>query len=595
MKQFQQRISPAQDVASIVCKAAREIIPTIENALVAESRRPDISDFQSNVALKLSKELKTGPKQLAQAIVEEIQKRGHVFSKITIDGPGFINFRLSPVYLARLCNDLLIDDRLGCSRVSPTRRVVVDFGGPNVAKSMHVGHLRSTVIGHSLRQLFLFAGYQAIGDVHLGDWGTQMGMLIHELHLGRPDLVYFEPKYQGPYPSSPPISLDDLETMYPEAAERCKNNPEDREAAREATVELQTGRPGYRALWVHFVQLSAQSLKEDFNFLGVSFDLWWGESTVDQLARSIIVRLQEQGVAESSEGAIVVRVEQPENTNEIPPLILEKVDGAVMYGTTDLATIEARIRELGADAIIYVVDQRQATHFEQVFRAAVRAGICERNQLEHIGFGTVNGPDGRPFKTRAGGVMKLKDLLRTAEAKARERINESRIAKNIDLLDDPELPRRIANAAIKFADLSNFRLSNYNFDLDRFVSFEGHTGPYILYSMVRIRSILDKMPRTTERPAEILSASSEVERELQFLLSRFAEHVKRSLDLRAPNVLCEYIFNLAQAFSRFYSNHHILSENDPSIQASRLSVSELTLRTLETAMGLLGIEPVERM
>lgn len=595
MKHLQQRISPLRDVASIVRDVIKDILPGIDNALVTESKRPDISDFQSNVAFQLSKELKTSPKQLALAIVREIRKRDHIFSGITIDGPGFINFRLSPNYLAALCNDLAGDARLGCSRVSSGSQVVVDFGGPNIAKSMHVGHLRSTIIGFALRQILRFAGYEAIGDVHLGDWGTQMGMLIHELQLRKPDLIYFDARYKGPYPSIPPISLEDLETMYPQAAERYKNSSRDQEAARQATLDLQMGRPGYRALWAHFVSLSGQSLKEDFAFLGVDFDLWWGESTVDELARSIIVRLQEQGIAEPSDGAIIVRVERPEDTKEIPPLILEKADGAVMYGTTDLATIEARIRELGADTIIYVVDQRQATHFEQVFRAAVRAGICKRNQLEHIGFGTVNGPDGRPFKTRAGGVMKLRDLLRAAEDKARERIKQSQVTKQLDCLSSAELPQKIANAAVKFADLSNFRLSNYNFDLDRFVSFEGRTGPYILYSIVRIRSILDKAQMSRDDQKKILPASSNVERELQFLLTQFADCIKRSLELRAPNILCEYVFNLAQMFSKFYGNHHILSENDPCIQTSRLSISALALRVLETSVRLLGIEPVDRM
>jgi arginyl-tRNA synthetase len=483
---------------------------------------------------------------------------------------------------------------LGAPDAGPARSLVIDFGGPNVAKPMHVGHLRSAIIGDSLQRLFRANGWQVTSDVHLGDWGLQMGQLIAEIgHRGIAPL-YFDATYPGPYPAESPVTMDDLEEMYPAAAAACKADPARLEEARAATAELQAGRPGYRALWRHFFAVSEVGLKREYASLGVSFDLWKGEADVEALIAPLVEDLKARGLAVMSEGALVVPVAEPGDKKEMPPLILVKSDGAVLYGTTDLATIVDRVNNQNPDLILYVVDQRQHTHFEQVFRAARKAGVNGRAALEHLGFGTMTGPDGKPFKTRAGGVMKLYDLLAMASEEAGKRLTEQGLAADYPAEERAAIAKAVGIAAIKFADLSNHRISDYIFDLARFTRFEGKTGPYLQYAAVRIQSIL----RRAEAEGHAASAPdirSPEERKLVLALLGLPDALALAETKRAPNVLCDYVFTLAQEFSRFYSEHHILSETDGELLSARLALCALTLGVFEKVLGILGIEIPTRM
>jgi len=561
---------------------------------VTVSQRPDLGQFQCNGALPAAKQAKQNPRAIAQGIVDGLKNRP-MFADLSLAGPGFINITLTDEYLEEWINRIDGDERLGCARKVDPCNVVLDFGGPNVAKSMHVGHLRSSIIGDSLQRLFRFVGDNVTSDIHMGDWGTQMGMLITELRRREPDLPYFDPDFSGPYPEESPVTMEDLEMLYPQASGRCKEDPEAMEEARIATAELQQGRPGYMALWRHFVDVSIAALRRDFGSLGVTFDLWLGESDASPRIPTMIERLKEKGLVDISQGAQVIHLPPREGEKEVPPLILVKSDGGVMYGTTDLATIEQRVNDLEADIIIYVVDARQALHFEQVFRAARITGIAPTGvALEHAPFGTMNGRDGRPFKTRAGGVMKLQDLIQMAREQAELRMQEADIAQDYPEEERREIARKVGIAAVKYADLSNHRTSDYIFDLEKFTRFEGRTGAYLLYAAVRIKSILRKAAERGFAPGRILAPGSR-ERELVLTLAGLPEAIAMSYDKRAPNYLCDYIYALAQAFSRFYQNCHILSEENEALRGSWLALAALCLRQFELVLGLLGIEIPERM
>ena len=459
---------------------------------------------------------------------------------------------------------------------------------------MHVGHLRSSIIGDCLQRLTRANGWKVISDVHLGDWGLQMGQLISEIELDGTAPVYFDANFVGPYPDEAPVSMEDLETLYPRASAACKADPARLEAARRATVDLQAGHPGYRALWRHFVKVSEVGLEREFASLGVKFDLWNGESSVDALIPPMIEDLKSRGLAELSEGALVVPVARDDDKKPPPPLILVKSEGGVLYGTTDLATVIERVRAYDPDLILYVVDHRQHGHFEQVFRAAAKAGFAGRAQLEHVGYGTMNGADGKPFKTRAGGVMKLHDLIGMATAEAEKRLAEQGIGADYTAEERAEIARKVGIATIKFADLSNHRTTDYVFDLERFSKFEGKTGPYLQYAAVRIQSMLRKAREQGFAPAAPAIQSPE-ERRLVLQLLSLGDCLTGAEDKRAPNMLCEYAFELAQNFSRFYGAHHVLSESDADLRASRLGLCALVLAVLDGILDLLGIEIPERM
>jgi len=471
---------------------------------------------------------------------------------------------------------------------------VIDFGGPNVAKPMHVGHLRSSIIGDCLQRLYRANGWHVVSDVHLGDWGLQMGQLISEVEIEGAAPIYFDVNFVGPYPDEPPVTMDELETLYPRASAACKSDPARLEAARRATVDLQAGRPGYRALWRHFVKVSERGLQREFGSLGVTFDLWNGESSVDALIAPMIDDLKHRGIAEISEGALVVPVARDDDKKPLPPLILVKSEGGVLYGTTDLATIIERVREQDPDLILYVVDHRQHGHFEQVFRAAAKAGLSGKAQLEHVGYGTMNGADGKPFKTRAGGVMKLQDLIAMATAEAQKRLAEQNIGADFSAEERAEIARKVGIATIKFADLSHMRTTDYIFDLERFSTFEGKTGPYLQYAAVRIQSML-RRAREQGFIVGTPAIHSAEERRLILQLLSLQDVLAAAEEKRAPNMLCEFAFELAQNFSRFYSEHHVLSESDAGLRAARLGLCTLVLAVLTRILTLLGIEIPERM
>jgi arginyl-tRNA synthetase len=571
---------------------AAEALPP-EFGQVQFSDRPDLAQFQCNGALPAAKHAKTNPRAIAEKIAARLRE-SPLFERVDIAGPGFINLMLADRALEARLQALFAAPDGGLSESGKGKRAIVDFGGPNIAKPMHVGHLRSAIIGDSLQRLFRLNGWSVVSDVHLGDWGLPMGQLIAELAVRRPDLPYFDPADRSPYPDESPVTMDDLEELYPVAAAACKADPKRLEAARLATAELQAGRPGYRALWRHFHDVSAEGLRREFGSLGVKFDEWKGESDADALIPDMIERLKEDRFAVMDEGALIVPVAEESDTKEVPPLILLKSDGAVLYGTTDLATIVERVREHDPHLILYVVDQRQHNHFEQVFRAAKKTDLSGRAELEHIGHGTVNGPDGKPFKTRAGGVMKLYDLIAMATDEATKRLNEQGLAVDYPELERTAIAKSVGIAAIKFADLANNRVSNYIFDLERFTRFEGKTGPYLQYAAVRIQSILRKAEAEGMKIAAPVIRSEE-ERQLALQLLTLPEALLAAEAKRAPNLICDYVFTLAQAFSRFYTEHHILRESDAELRSARLGLCVLTLGTIERMLGVLGIDVPARM
>lgn len=584
-----------QQLTTIVSEAFAKAGFDSKYGEVVVSNRPDLGQYQCNGALPAKKEVGGNPRDIAQKVVDQLQDQS-IFKEISLAGPGFINLTLTDEFLAEFMQQIAADERLGVAKVVEPRRVLVDYGGANVAKSMHIGHLRAAIIGESIKRLFRFMGDEATGDVHLGDWGTQMGQVIVELERRMPDLPYFDVDYAGPYPEESPITLDDLEEIYPAASAQAKSDPAYAEAARLATVDLQNGRAGYRALWQHFHDVSVAGLKEDYGKLNVHFDLWLGESDVQDLIPDMIQRLQDEGVAVESEGAIVVDISLPEDNKPTPPLMLRKSDGGVLYGTTDLATIEMRVQEFQAQLILYVVDHRQRQHFEQVFRAAYKTGIAPAHVgLEHNYFGTMNGKDGKPFKTREGGVLKLKDAIALVVDAALARMAESHVAEEYDEAERQEIARMVGLAALKYADLMNQRTKDYVFDLDRFSSFEGRTGPYLLYTAVRARSILSKAAEQDLSAGELLPPQVEAERTLMLTITQLPDALQKTYETRMPNHLAEYVYVLANEFNRFYNACHILRETDTAVQASWLALTQLFLKVIEQGLTLLGIEIPERM
>ena len=575
-------------------------------AAVTPSDRPDLADFQSNGALAAAKALKANPRDLAARVAERLKDDDRLLS-VEVAGPGFINLKVADAALSQRAEAIAADaEHAGAALVASPRQVVIDYGGPNVAKPMHVGHLRSAIIGESLKRIFRFRGDQVTGDAHFGDWGFQMGLLI--VACGDEGLAdAFMAEGGGPFPEDSPVTLADLDRLYPLAAGRAKEDPAFRDRARKATAELQSGRAGYRALWRHFVIVSREALEREYAALSVDFDLWNGESDADPLMDQMIAHLRETGLLVEDDGAQVVHVAKPGETRKKklpdgsvieapspPPLLVISSEGSAMYGTTDLATILDRKQAISPDLVLYVVDERQAEHFQQVFRAAYLAGYAPEGSLEHLGFGTMNGTDGKPFKTRAGGVLKLRDLIDMATDKARERLREARLGDDLAPDAFEAIAHKVAIAALKFADLSNARTTSYVFDLDRFTSFEGKTGPYLLYQAVRIKSLLRKAEDQGAHAGAITIADA-AERDLALTLDAFSTAVADAYDKRMPHLLAEHAYRIAQSFSKFYAACPVLAAPDAATRASRLALSAATLRQLETALDLLGVETPERM
>ncbi|HEX8568878.1 MAG TPA: arginine--tRNA ligase [Caulobacteraceae bacterium] len=557
---------------------AAEGLPA-ELGRVTAADRPDLADFQCNGALAAAKAAKANPREIAGRVAARLEGDARLRS-VEIAGPGFINLRVADAALAERANAVASDERAGAGAVERPRRVIVDYAGPNVAKPMHVGHLRASIIGESIKRLFRFRGDEVLGDAHFGDWGFQMGLLIVAVHE------------EGADPAS--LSLDDLERIYPAAAARTKEDKAFRDRARRATAELQSGHEGHRALWRRFVEVSRTALEREFDALDVHFDLWKGESDADPLIPEMVADLERQGLLVEDQGARIVRIGREGDKRELPPLLVVSSEGSAMYGTTDLATIVDRRKSSDPELILYVVDQRQADHFEQVFRAAYLAGYAAEGSLEHIGFGTMNGPDGKPFKTRAGGVLKLHDLISMAKDKARDRLHEAGLGEAFPEAEFEDVAHKVAVAALKFADLQNFRGTSYVFDLDRFTSFEGKTGPYLLYQAVRVKSVLRKAEEQGARPGEILIGEPE-ERDLALSLDAFEQALTDAYDKRAPHFIAEHAYHVSQSFSRFYAACPMLQAPDEATRASRLGLAAASLKQLEQALNLLGIGVPERM
>ncbi|WP_066684137.1 arginine--tRNA ligase [Caulobacter sp. CCH9-E1] len=573
---------------------------------VTASDRPDLADFQCNGALAAAKSAKRNPREIATQVVE-ILKADSRLASVEIAGAGFINLRVSDEALSARAREIAADARTGAQVLDAPRRVLIDYAGPNVAKPMHVGHLRASIIGESIKRLYRFRGDEVLGDAHFGDWGFQMGLLISAILDEDAAIAALVEKLPQTAAGADPadvaalnaeldarISLADLDRIYPAASLRQKEDAAFKERARKATAELQAGRYGYRVLWSHFVKVSRVALEREFHALGVDFDLWKGESDVNDLIEPMVGQLEAKGLLVEDQGARIVRVAREDDKQDVPPLLVVSSEGSAMYGTTDLATILDRRQSFDPHLILYCVDQRQALHFETVFRAAYLAGYAEEGSLEHIGFGTMNGTDGKPFKTRAGGVLKLHDLIEMAREKARERLREAGLGAELSEEQFEDTAHKVGVAALKFADLQNFRGTSYVFDLDRFTSFEGKTGPYLLYQSVRIKSVLRKAAEAGATAGEIVIGEP-AERDLAMLLDAFEGALQEAYDKKAPNFVAEHAYKLAQSFSKFYAACPIMSADSDALRASRLALAQTTLRQLELALDLLGVEAPERM
>ena len=564
-------------------------------AKVTVSNRPDLCEYQCNGAMAAAKEYKKAPIMIAEEVVAQL-KDNAMFESVEAVKPGFLNLKLNNEFVASYISKMQEDtERLGCDKVENPKTIMIDYGGPNVAKPLHVGHLRSAIIGESIKRIGKFMGHNMIGDVHLGDWGLQMGLIITELKLRKPELCYFDENYEGEYPVEPPFTISELEEIYPTASGKSKEDAAYKEAAMQATYELQHGRRGYQALLSHILNVSVTDLKKNYANLNVSFELWKGESDAQPYIPDMVQKMKDDGYAYISDGALVVDVKEETDTKEIPPCMILKSDGASLYNTTDLATIVWRMKDYHPDKIIYVVDKRQELYFTQVFRCARKTHLVDDDtELQFLGFGTMNGKDGKPFKTREGGVMRLETLLSSIDDEMYRKITENRTVEEAEAKATAKV---VALSAVKYGDLSNQASKDYVFDIDRFTSFEGNTGPYILYTIVRIKSILNKYKEAGKEAgtAAILPAHSESEKALMLELTRFNAMMENAYEETAPHKVCSYIYDLANALNHFYHETKIMAEEDEAVQASYVRLLTLTRRTLEVCIDVLGFSAPDRM
>ena len=584
-----------------VTKAFTECGYDAKYAKVTLSNRPDLCEYQCNGAMAAAKEYKKAPFMIADEVVEKLAANP-IFAKAESVKPGFLNLKIDEAYLADYVAKMQEDEgRFGCEKTEAPKTIMIDYGGPNVAKPLHVGHLRSAIIGESVKRIGKFMGHNVIGDVHLGDWGLQMGLIITELKQRRPELVYFDDAYTGEYPEEAPFTISELEEIYPTASKKSKEDEAYKEAAMQATFELQHGKRGYQALLKHILNVSVTDLKRNYANLNVSFELWKGESDAQPYIPDMVQKMKDDGFAYISDGALVVDVKEDTDTKEIPPCMILKSDGASLYNTTDLATMVWRMKDYNPDEIIYVVDKRQELYFTQVFRCARKTGIVKpETELKFLGFGTMNGKDGRPFQTRDGGVMRLEHLISGINEEMLAKIQENQKTKEnlgISTEEAENTAKMVALAAIKYGDLSNQASKDYIFDIDRFTSFEGNTGPYILYTIVRIKSILNKYHGLgkDESGAVIGAAHSKSEKDLMLELSKFNAVMESAFEETAPHKICSYIYDLANAFNSFYHGTKIMSEENETVQKSYIRLLELTKSVLETCIDVLGFSAPERM
>lgn len=590
-----QNLTLRQTLTALVSKAFADCGYDESLGAVTVSNRPDLCQFQCNGALAAAKQYKKNPAIIANEVAEKLQGEP-MLAKAEFVPPGFLNLDVADSYLTERTRAMAQDARLNLPQAASPFSIVVDYGGPNVAKPLHIGHLRTAIIGESLVRLSRFLGHNVVGDVHLGDWGLQMGLIIAGLRDRQPELCYFDESFAGPYPTEPPVTLDDLNELYPASSARSKTDEAFKAEAQKATGELQNGRPGYVALWKHFLSLSVTDLKKSYAKLDVKFDKWLGESDAAPYVDEMLGILKEKNLSYLSDGALIVDVAQEDDDEEIPPIIISKSDGSQLYGTTDLATILQRQRDFAPDEIWYVVDNRQAMHFKQVFRCAHMAKLVpDETKLLHVGFGTMNGKDGKPYKTRDGGVMRLSDLITTVTNAAREKMATSDTAASLSEEEAAACAEKIGIAALKIGDLINHRTKDYVFDLDRFLASEGKTGPYLQYAAVRIHSVLEKAKAQGFTPGELLPPASETERALMLSLASVGDTLLRAFYDRAPNGICEALFELAGLFNRFYYENKILTNPDAAQRDSWLALISVTEKMIALLLSLLAIQVPEKM
>lgn len=563
-------------------------------AMVSLSNRPDLCEYQCNGAMAAAKAYKKAPIMIANDVIG-ILKESSLFSMADAVNPGFINLKLNPAFVADYLNEMQEDEYLSITQAEEPKTIMIDYGGPNVAKPLHVGHLRSAIIGESIKRMGHAVGHKVIGDVHLGDWGLQMGLIITELKKRQPELVYFQEDYEGEYPEEAPFTISELEEIYPAASKKSKEDEAYKAEALAATHELQMGNQGYRAIWKHILNVSVSDLKQNYKKLNVDFDLWKGESDVQDYIAPMVQKMREDGLAYEDQGAVIVDVKEETDTKEVPPCMILKSDGAALYTTTDLATLVERVEKYNPDEVLYVVDKRQEMHFVQVFRCARKAGIVkEDTKLSFLGFGTMNGKDGKPFKTRDGGVMRLENLIADINEEMYKKIVDNR---NVQEEDAKETAQIVGLSAIKYGDLSNQASKDYIFDVDRFTSFEGNTGPYILYTIVRIKSIMSRYAAegNSLEDGKILPAVSDSEKALMLVLGKFGQMTADAFAEKAPHKVCAYIYELANEFNRFYHETKILSEENKTQQQSWIRLLKLTKEVLEKCIDMLGFSAPDRM
>jgi arginyl-tRNA synthetase len=563
---------------------------------VSPSNRPDLCEYQCNGAMAGAKQYHKAPIMIANDVAAKLADSS-VFEKAEAVAPGFLNLTLKNEFVGDYIKGMRAEEKYGLEEPKNPVKIVIDYGGPNIAKPLHVGHLRPAIIGESVKRIARYAGHDIIGDIHLGDWGQPMGLVINELKVRKPELVYFDESYTGEYPKEAPFTISELEEIYPYASKRSKEDAQYKAAAMECTFKLQNGVRGYRALWDHIIAISVVDLKKNYEKLNVEFDLWNGESTVHDLIPKMVAYMKEGGYAHISEGALVVDVKEETDTKEMPPCMILKSDGAALYNTTDLATIMMRMEVEKPDRLIYVVDKRQELYFEQVFRCARKTKLVnDDTQLKFLGFGTMNGKDGKPFKTRDGGVMRLENLIKEINDEMLKKITENRGVEDEEARQTAQV---VGLAALKYGDLSNQASKDYIFDIDRFTSFEGDTGPYILYTIVRIKSILAKYQENggnleTVRP-NIKAPVSDSEKQLMLALAKYNASIEAAYEETAPYKICAYIYDLANAFNHFYHETKIIGEEDEAKKAGWIALLMLTRDVLETAIDLLGFSAPERM
>lgn len=566
---------------------------------VTLSNRPDLCEYQCNGAMAGAKKYHKAPVMIAQDVAEKLTE-SEVLAEVSAVSPGFLNMKVKEAFVRDYLREMSGSEKFGLAKPEKSKKIIIDYGGPNVAKPLHVGHLRSAIIGESIKRICRYAGHEVIGDIHLGDWGLQMGLIITELQKRQPELVYFDDSYEGEYPAQAPFTISELEEIYPTASAKSKEDEAYKADAMEATYKLQSGVRGYRALWDHIIAVSVADLKKNYQNLNVEFDLWKGESDVHDIIPGMVETMKRDGYAYESDGALVVDVKEETDTKEVPPCMILKSDGASLYNTTDLATIMDRMENYHPDEMIYLTDKRQDLYFEQVFRCARKTKLVNQNtELVHIGFGTMNGKDGKPFKTREGGVMRLENLIREINEEMIRKIQENGKTKGeaVDMAQAGETAKIVGLAAIKYGDLSNQASKDYIFDMDRFTSFEGDTGPYILYTIVRIKSILSKYEEQSGKLTNtvIQKATGESEKSLMLELTKFNAMMETACEEIAPHRICAYIYDLANAFNHFYHETKILTEEDQEKKAGWIALLALTKDVLETCIDLLGFSAPERM